>query len=47
VTLALRVALDDDTDVADPEVTAGANPIIVNDLTVAVVVPTELVASYL
>ena len=41
----MRVAREDDTDVADPVVAAAANPTMVNDCTVAVVVPTELVAS--
>jgi hypothetical protein len=46
VTTAFRVALEEDTEVADPVVTVGANPIIVKDFTLAVVFPIELVASY-
>jgi hypothetical protein len=46
VTEALSVALEDETDVADPVVATGANPTVVNDFVAAVVVPTEFVASY-
>lgn len=46
VTDAFKVALDDETEVAEPVVATGAKPTMVNDFVAAVVVPTELVAVY-